>query len=650
MRFLTIFFIVFIFSLSSTGQTKTIDSLLQNVYAWPGKKQKLQNVLALCEQNQSLHKDTLYQYAMIARQLAHEQADEESKSLAEVAVINAYLRLSNTDSALKIVEREIVKTPVTNKATRSIYFKLAALKVDCFGDASNYKDALSALYSIINEAEIYNDSLVLAKNMNTVGVINYNLDHLTEAFNWYFKGLSFTTSSPRFYAVAAALYINLAETYRWIDKVDSAEYCINKAIPLCEKSENLFYLSNAIRIRSSLFKDRKDFKQAEKLMQQCIAIREKTEGKLPFSNEQVSLASIYMHAGELDKAIKTLNDALAINTEPGSVLNSKKGAANDADLLKISYYTTLAKCYHLKGDNTNYLTTLEKIITAKDAFYEANSAHVLAELVTKYEVEKRENTIIQQTLNLTRKNNLFYFALAVMVFGIIVLALLFIGYRKREKLKMDLALQAEKDMSVKAVAHAEESERKRIATDLHDNLGAYAASIASNVDLINTEGKNNQATMAMEELHNNSQAIVSQLSDTIWALNKNELTLTAIADRIKIFIQRIQPSYPHTVLEVSETIEKDFSFQPTQAFYLFKLVQQLVMDLLKKEDNNNVTVHLTGENNWSINIAYNGKEMIAATTLLNKEMDAGSSAYPFSVKNLSSENGSRQIVIYPTQN
>ncbi len=46
-------------------------------------------------------------------------------------------------------------------------------------------------------------------------------------------------------------------------------------------------------------------------------------------------------------------------------------------------------------------------------------------------------------------------------------------------------MQAEdKRLSSEAIIQAEENERKRIAADLHDNLGAYAATIASNLDYI----------------------------------------------------------------------------------------------------------------------------------------------------------------------
>ncbi|RYY00628.1 tetratricopeptide repeat protein [bacterium] len=86
-----------------------------------------------------------------------------------------------------------------------------------------------------------------------------------------------------------ALMINIAETYRWVANTDSAAYFIEQAIPLCNKSENLFFLANAIRVKASIYKQRKQYKEAEETMLECIRIREKTEGKLKFSNELKSL-------------------------------------------------------------------------------------------------------------------------------------------------------------------------------------------------------------------------------------------------------------------------------------------------------------------------------------------------------------------------
>ncbi|WP_255157062.1 ATP-binding protein [Ferruginibacter sp. HRS2-29] len=583
------------YALVAKAQTATIEQCMKNVQAATSDEARLTALIRLCEEHASMQKDSLWKYAVMTRSYAAAQNNERKKSLAEVAVINACLRLGKTDSALTLIEPEILRNPLEKTNTRSIYFTLAAQKIDCFGDAFNYRDALSALYKIINEAEQHGDSLVLAKNMNTVGVIQYNLDHVPDAFSWYFKGISFTSSTQKFDAPLAALYINLAETYRWVEKLDSAQYYISKAIPLCERSENLFFLANAIRVKASIYKQLKQYDLAESTMLNCIIIREKLEGKLQYSNEQLALANIYMNAMQTDKAIKILTDALAQNP-----------VVQKMDPLAISYYKSLAKCYKLKGDDKNYEETLEKLIAAKDAFYEENYSRSIAELQTKYEFEKKESTIIRQKLDLTQKNYLFYGSLITLGFVMTLSWLLFKNYRRRQKLAMDKALYKEKILSGVAVKEAEEKERKRIAADLHDNLGAYAASIVSNLDQIELQELNEATAIPLQELRNNSQAIVAQLGDTIWALKKDALSLTDISDRLKIFIQRVQRSYPQVAMDVEEQIENDRLLPPSQAFHLFSILQEAIINALKHSRCKRVQVTLTSKEQWSIEVADDG--------------------------------------------
>jgi signal transduction histidine kinase len=603
MRFFYVLLLCVTIGITTNAQTSVIAALSNKVQQAKNEEEKLTAILALCEEHASMHKDSLYHYATLAKQLAANSKSQLNKSLASIAMINAWLRKNKTDSAIVLIEPELKINTLADPATRSIYFKLAALKVDCYGDASNYKDALSELYSIINDAEKYKDSLVLAKNMNTIGVINYNLDHVPEAFDWYFKALHFTTAAPRFYGAVATLYINLSETYRWVQKKDSAEYYINKAIPLCEQTENLFFLANALRVKANIFKQAKDYVQAEQTILQCIAIRAKTEGKLSFSNEQMSLASIYMRSGKADNAIKILTDAIALDDA-----EKKAGNTADVDPLKISYYNTLANCYQLKGDTKQYAATLEKLIAAKDAFYAANSARAIAELQTKYEVQKKENTIIQQKLDITQKNYLFYGSLLFLLFAVIISWVLFKTYRRRQKLRMQQAVKEEKLLTGIAVKEAEENERKRIAADLHDNLGAYAASIVSNLDQIAMQQQLQPTAVApLQELRNNSQSMVAQLSDTIWALKKDALSLTAISDRLKVFIQRIQPSYPDIMIDVMENIAEDKLLPPSQAFHLFRIVQEAVINALKHSRCKNILVQINNNAQWEIKVKDDGK-------------------------------------------
>jgi signal transduction histidine kinase len=181
-------------------------------------------------------------------------------------------------------------------------------------------------------------------------------------------------------------------------------------------------------------------------------------------------------------------------------------------------------------------------------------------------------------------------------------------------MKMEIALAEEKIEAEKAIAEAEEKERRRIAADLHDNLGAYAASIAANVDHISLQS-GNESNFSLQELRNNSQAIVSQLSDTIWALKKDALSLTAISDRLKVFIQQIQPGYPHISFDVTEDIETDFLLPPSQAFHLFRIMQEAINNAVRHSGCTNVSVLIESAGQWKISIKDDGKGIAQNNTV-----------------------------------
>jgi signal transduction histidine kinase len=159
----------------------------------------------------------------------------------------------------------------------------------------------------------------------------------------------------------------------------------------------------------------------------------------------------------------------------------------------------------------------------------------------------------------------------------------------------------------------------------------------------------------LKELRSNSQAIVSQLGDTIWALKRDSLSLTAISDRLKVFIQRLQPSYPDFVLDVTEIIETDHLLPPSQAFHLFQSVQEAIINALKHSGGKRVTVIIEGREAWKISVDDDGKGINTeketnggGNGLINMKSRAEEGGW--SIDWLHKEPGGTSVIITPTTN
>lgn len=253
-----------------------------------------------------------------------------------------------------------------------------------------------------------------------------------------------------------------------------------------------------------------------------------------------------------------------------------------------------------------YIRWLETVSRSRDSVYKAENAKVVAEVQAKYELQKKESTIIQQQLDLARKDFLTYLLLLIALGVLATTLLLLRNHRLKVRKKMNELLRIKKQKAFDEIRHAEEKERMRIAADLHDNLGAYAASMASNLDAIEIKLSNDTQAGAFQELRNNSQSIISQLNDTIWVIKKESRPLSAISDRIKMFLQQLQPSYPFMQMEVDESIDNDHILPAVQAFHLYRIVQEAINNALKHSEGNRITVKIVGYAGWMISIADNG--------------------------------------------
>ena len=592
MRVLNIF-LIFIFIggaiIPCYAQTKIIDGLKNDIRAAKSDGEKLKALFSLCELGYTLHPDTLMLYAEKAKEIALQQKILKDEVWVMYFKSGALTTKGLLDSALALANEclEILTSKINDPILEANCYNQ---KGRCFVRKNQYKEAIDMGLKTISIAEKNNDILLQVKGKTLIGWAYLEMDQLPDALNWHLKALH-TTSDTLLLEKYAILFANLATNYNGMGKTDSAFYYINKGISYSRKHENLFALSNSLAIQSELYVKSGQAKLSEPVLKEVVAIRKMIGDPFYIASDLSQLGFYYAHYGQPEKGIEACNEGIAI---------AKK---YKLDTKLFFLYGSLADNYKALGNTEKYASVLQDIIALKDSVYNKNSAEALAEIQTKYALQKKENVIIQQKLDIQQKNYLFYGSLFLLVFTTLISWLLFKEYKRKQKIKV-LRMQEEENVrSAIAVTKAEENERKRIAADLHDTLGAYAAAIASNVDQISTQ--QNKET-ALQELKINSQSIVSQLNDTIWVLKKDNLSLTAISDRIKVFLQRIGASYPHINLDVIEQINTDLLLPPAQAFHLYQISKEAVINALKHSMAKNIRVCFESEKQWKITISDDG--------------------------------------------
>ncbi|HSZ85478.1 MAG TPA: ATP-binding protein, partial [Puia sp.] len=188
----------------------------------------------------------------------------------------------------------------------------------------------------------------------------------------------------------------------------------------------------------------------------------------------------------------------------------------------------------------------------------------------------------------------WWFKILMVIVAIVFILIPIWQYNRRLYIKKLREMQVQQEV---------QHERERISRDLHDNLGAYAAAIAANVSKVKEDS---QVSKMVAELQHNSQAIITQLNDTIWTLNREAISLTSISDRFKIFLQKIQPSYQQINININESIETDFNFSPVHALHLFRIMQETVNNAVRHSNCRTINVDIKSNSSWLVGIKDDG--------------------------------------------
>ena len=152
------------------------------------------------------------------------------------------------------------------------------------------------------------------------------------------------------------------------------------------------------------------------------------------------------------------------------------------------------------------------------------------------------------------------------------------------------------------------AERERISRDLHDNIGAYASAISANVDDIIYQFNASDHAI-LQRLKDSAREIIVQLRDSIWALNKENQTVIMLSDRIKNYVQKLQPTYPDIAFDVDENIEQNITLASITALHVLRIVQEAVHNAIKHSGCSGIRISISSCSPLIISITDNGSGM-----------------------------------------
>jgi len=195
-----------------------------------------------------------------------------------------------------------------------------------------------------------------------------------------------------------------------------------------------------------------------------------------------------------------------------------------------------------------------------------------------------------------------WFILLVIVFFILLSVGVGISIQK---------IRQKKAMQALEVQHKIQLERERISRDLHDNVGTQLSLISKNIDGAIDPLQNVSDAERIKNLgfiSQTSKEVIFTLRETIWALNKEEISLEELSDKLKSFTQKLFEANHSCRLLFTEDIANDsVILSPSEAIHLFRICQEAIANSLKYANASRMDINISAVNGkYRISIADDG--------------------------------------------
>lgn len=587
-RLLISFLIAAIISVAH-AQTAVIEKLKDRIAKAASAEEKINYIFRLCEEKQSMSTEAHRYYVTLATNIARtlHNGFYEDKASAENVFLLA--KDEKTDTALSIVNALLKKYERTGN--RDFITELLVLKGRVLDRGFRRFDMINANLSMLQECERHKDTLCLLMTMNSMGWGYLELGKNEEALSWLKKALQLNYSDTTALKNYNCLYSNTALAFYHLGRQDSAEYYIDMAIKYGREAETLTFLANALSFRAQILMQAAP-SVARASLDEALEIRKKIGDPYYILYNLLELAGFYAFEKNYTKSIALCNEGVTVAYHSGLTTKLPE------------LYKLLADDYEATGRHVESIHILHKLISVTDSLNNVFTAS-LSDIKAKYEVQQKDNVIMRQRFDLTTKNYFLFGSLLLLLVVVLAAYFVFRANMRRHKMKMQLMRDEEKRKALQAVSEAEEAERRRIAADLHDNLGAQANAILYSAELLQQE--NTVKEVVINNLHDTARDMLASLRETLWALKTVEVEASDVWMRLINFTKQLGRHYSSVKIS-AEGVIPSLRLPSTRALNIIFIMQEALNNAVRHSEGD--TILVTSEyagKVWKLEIKDNGK-------------------------------------------
>lgn len=349
----------------------------------------------------------------------------------------------------------------------------------------DYPRAMKISLRGLKLSENHNDEKRGTAFINLIGFVYYRQKNYTQARKYFLRYYNDAKKINEPNMVANALS-NLAEIHVHDKNYDKAITYLVEAGEIYQRqpygTERLFFMWFSL---SKAYKLKGDMENA--LRYALLAVERAQKGDVPVN--RYDLAAYYIGAGEMQLETHSVREAIK-NLHRGLHIAS---AISHSEYKKDAFYF-LSHAYaslHMFDSAYIYQTLHTNI---KDSILNEQTNKQVTEIHALYQLDKKDTEIELKKTEISKQKLLRNVIIAFSVVVLIMVILLYNRYRLRQKNKFQLELSHQQNEMFGKIIQVQETERKRVAEELHDGLGSLLSAVKLKMHQLNKHGTGNAAT------------------------------------------------------------------------------------------------------------------------------------------------------------
>lgn len=574
----------------SQSPMEIIDSLKTELSKNPSDSIKVKSYSDLCWFYRTVSMDSAFFYGNKALELSKSTINENGIAQAynDIGILHYTLAeyneaMGNYRNSLNIRKR--IKDTL---GQASLYNKMGL----CFQNTFKLD---SAIYYNTRALEIYEQQ----NNLKNASALKGNIANIYRGLKQYDKALKThleileTAKTIEDYPLMTRSYNNIANAYLHLQDTLNSKRYFKQGIEVA-KTHNLYNELGALYNNyGSLLASTGQMQDGIDNILKSLSIRKKITDNQGIASSSLNLGDLYLRMGEYKTAKGYLDEGIKLAEQYNANELRVNGYSN------LSYYFAFNK----NIDSVQYYQRKYKLV--EDSLFNNRITREVAEVQEKYNANERENQILLQRAELAEKErDISYknnFILGLVALAVVISLFGFLVYNQQKLKHNQLKKETElKEALIKIETQNKlQDQRLRISRDLHDNIGAQLTFIISSLDNLKYGFKlPDNLNDKLKYISEFTSSTIYELRDTIWAMNKSEISFEDLQSRISNFIEKANKS-SHAVtfnFNVDKELKNHKMFTSVQGMNIYRIIQEAINNALKYANATQIDVDFSSKN------------------------------------------------------